>query len=119
MNIDKLKAAAEKAKPGPWERVLGDDSSDVIVPGGNADTGENMIADCHWNERHQANATFIAAADPTTILALIERLEGRDALLERALPWLKKLRAEALNGIPYELNATIAGIEATLPTEEP
>ncbi len=73
MNIDKLKEAAEKATPGPWHvdhvvcvRTPGDgDSVAVAVSDRTLPRGQS---------KH--NAAFIAAADPTTILALIERLEA-------------------------------------------
>lgn len=73
-NIDKqaLRTAAENATPGEW---CTDDYHGVI-----ADAGLNAnyyIASCSGpDNRH--NKRFIAAANPATVLALLDELEAKD-----------------------------------------
>ncbi|MGQ5788524.1 ead/Ea22-like family protein [Serratia sp. IR-2025] len=99
--LSELKAAAMAATPGPW--ILDDDSwsdgdhanisteerydSGIIniaqVDGGGSESG----FDEPFSIEQQANARFIAAANPAVILALLAELEAKDkriAELERA-----------------------------------
>ena len=161
VNLDKLKEAAEKAT---HELACNDEKwayvTDIVaaaLEAGDEDRSEPSTGN-YWD--------FIAAAGPTTILALIElleatenglaywegikadnsklttRLKAADALLQRALPELERLRkteqsmadlVAELDDVPGESNAEdfnyaanaatctalISDIEATLPTEEP
>lgn len=78
-NIDKqaLRTAAENATPGEW---CTDDYHGVI-----ADAGLNAnyyIASCSGpDNRH--NKRFIAAANPATVLALLDELEAKDNRINR------------------------------------
>jgi hypothetical protein len=86
-NIDKraLREAAEKATPDDWKystfdcAVTDDTSSLVVVRMGSG----------HLNDEQSAlNGTFIAAANPVTVLALLNELESKDrriAVLEGEL----------------------------------
>lgn len=74
-NIDKqsLRTAAENATPGEW---CTDDYHGVI-----ADAGLNAnyyIASCSGPD-NRSNKRFIAAANPATVLALLDELEAKDA----------------------------------------
>lgn len=74
-NIDKqsLRTAAENATPGEW---CTDDYHGVI-----ADAGLNAnyyIASCSGPD-NRSNKRFIAAANPATVLALLDELESKDA----------------------------------------
>ncbi len=71
MTIDtaKLKAAAEKATPGPWRRTS--TIFNGITYGPFSLTNEKVLA----NVAEKANAEFIAAANPTAVLELIAALE--------------------------------------------
>ncbi|XJD51783.1 ead/Ea22-like family protein [Enterobacter hormaechei subsp. xiangfangensis] len=72
--IDKqsLRTAAENATPGEW---CTDDYHGVI-----ADAGLNAnyyIASCSGPD-NRSNKRFIAAANPATVLALLDELEAKD-----------------------------------------
>ncbi|WP_320732814.1 ead/Ea22-like family protein [Enterobacter roggenkampii] len=76
-NIDKraLREAAEKATPGDWKYssfdcAITDDTSSLAVV--RMDSG-------HLNDEQSAlNGAFIAAANPATVLALLDELEAKD-----------------------------------------
>ncbi|HFF9481668.1 ead/Ea22-like family protein [Serratia marcescens] len=90
--LSELKAAAMAATPGPW--ISGDDSwsdgdnanisteerydSGIIniaqVDGGGSESG----FDEPFSTEQQANAAFIAAANPAVVLALLAELEAKD-----------------------------------------
>jgi len=95
-NIDKqaLRTAAENATPGEW---CTDNYHGVI-----ADAGLNAnyyIASCSGpDNRH--NKRFIAAANPATVLALLDELEAKD----KQIADLKEAFSIALSA---------AGIDAT------
>ncbi|MFK8879630.1 MULTISPECIES: ead/Ea22-like family protein [unclassified Enterobacter] len=77
-NIDKqaLRTAAENATPGEW---CTDDYHGVI-----ADAGMNAnyyIASCSGQD-NRSNKRFIAAANPATVLALLDELEAKDKQIE-------------------------------------
>ena len=78
-NIDKqaLRTAAENATPGEW---CTDDYHGVI-----ADAGLNAnyyIASCSGPD-NRSNKRFIAAANPATVLALLDELEAKDNRINR------------------------------------
>ncbi|ELY4566653.1 ead/Ea22-like family protein [Cronobacter sakazakii] len=80
MNTAKLKAAAEKATPGPWRRTA--TIFNGITCGPFSLSNEKVLA----NVAEKANAEFIAAANPAAVLELIAALEAaekRAAELER------------------------------------
>ena len=76
-NIDKraLREAADKATPGDWEYssfdgAITDDTSSLAIV--RMDSG-------HLNDEQSAlNGAFIAAANPATVLALLDELEAKD-----------------------------------------
>lgn len=84
-NIDKqaLREAAEKATPGPWRMAL--TKFNGITHGKFSFTKEDIIA----SSPEKRNAIFIAAANPATVLALLDEIAGLEqghcgaALLER------------------------------------
>lgn len=87
LDLDALEALARAATPGEWKAWPGNGDFDlaarfeseskvlVVSPD---DCQEHPIADCSCNhscrmdDEQQANAAFIAAANPNTVLALIE-----------------------------------------------
>ncbi|HIC7824227.1 TPA: ead/Ea22-like family protein [Enterobacter hormaechei] len=80
-NIDKqsLRTAAENATPGEW---CTDDYHGVI-----ADAGLNAnyyIASCSGPD-NRSNKRFIAAANPATVLALLDELEAKDRRIEEEI----------------------------------
>ncbi|CAM3305515.1 ead/Ea22-like family protein [Klebsiella variicola] len=117
----RMKAAAEKATPGEWwaDEVKnegcygsGDDcvegftsyaiygsDGQALFDSLNSDAaciseeydGEGHVA---WDETAQRNAEFIALANPANILALVEVLEGRNALVALQKIEIRELNAE-------------------------
>jgi hypothetical protein len=87
IDLDKLEALAKAATPGPWAYTIRDhhsftDAGATINGAGDERNGYPVVADLPprtINGTHEANASFIAAANPATILALI-------ALARRAAP---------------------------------
>ncbi|HBB7799187.1 TPA: ead/Ea22-like family protein [Escherichia coli] len=81
-NIDKiaLREAAEKATPDDWKYstfdcAITDDTSSLAIV--RMDSG-------HLNDEQSAlNGAFIAAANPATVLALLDELEAKDNRINR------------------------------------
>lgn len=94
-NIDKqaLREAAERATPGDWKYstfdcAITDDTSSLAVV--RMDSG-------HLNDEQSAlNGAFIAAANPATVLALLDELEAAERQ--------SAVRLEALNNRVSEIN---------------
>lgn len=81
IDIAVLKAAAKAATPGPWHYQPPDDD-DAHVPW--SYVWGPSIRSLGGSSRPQddADRAFIAAADPTAVLALIERLERAETKSE-------------------------------------
>ncbi|MFJ2619713.1 ead/Ea22-like family protein [Glutamicibacter sp. NPDC087344] len=103
-DLDQLRKIAEQATPGPWEaRQSGNFPGKYVVgprhrPG---DIGRGPIVlmqPIFWDEGSVANAEFIAAFDPETVLALITRTEqaeqDRDAALDANKRWAHRSSRE-------------------------
>ena len=81
MTIDttKLRQLAQKATPGPWGYEL--DHGSYLRIYSDADSG---IVDgcgcCGSPNCDEVNATFIAAANPATVLALLDKLDGTESM---------------------------------------
>lgn len=87
IDLDELERLAKAATPGPWE-ASSDEPGDVVIWG----PREEWLANIgNWARQHEeidpdraarqyvelrdaADAAFIAAANPQTVLALVERL---------------------------------------------
>jgi hypothetical protein len=94
-DIKLLKELAEKATPGPWRVIIDDDGKPLS---GRPSVQAPDELDCaivgwdgfikeHWRSARgdkeiHANASFIAAANPQTIIALCERVEKLEAALK-------------------------------------
>ena len=96
IDLDKLREAAKRASPGPWHASIafyGDAATEfkiVAQPYGVALTVCEYFNSTQKRARKtvEANADFLAAADPSTVLALIERAEKAEAALKLVLPVL-------------------------------
>lgn len=81
MNTEQLKAVALKATPGPWEAQL-DETYNVLGPDGGRVAmmmnlkGAHGMAGRRTGEESAANCRMIAAANPSTILALLECVDA-------------------------------------------
>jgi hypothetical protein len=88
--FSKLKAVALAATLGPWELVYDDwsDGDDALISSESRDGmvaiakveggGEESGYDEPFSSEQQANAAFIAAANPAAVLALLAELEAKD-----------------------------------------
>lgn len=89
---ERLRALALKATPGPWESVRKAGLCTVREHGRRLMTGGRSVAAVAMCNRvvssvnrHKANAAFIAACDPQTILALLDRLDALEPLAAAAI----------------------------------
>lgn len=87
MNIDKqaLREAAEKATPGRWEYYPGNTSIEYNVDSMAEDQGSIVYVDSgdFTQKQTDLNGAFIAAANPATVLALLDELEAKDNRINR------------------------------------
>ena len=88
-NIDKraLREVAEKATPGPWLWINTGSFFSFLVSESNQDPHQCIIDDgSSWGEYGEVinpespDGVFIAAANPATVLALLDELEAKDKL---------------------------------------
>lgn len=74
-----LKRLAQAATPGPWKHFTQTYGEWTVVGGGET-TLQHAIADCRADKltkaQNAANGEFIAATDPSAVLALLERIEA-------------------------------------------
>lgn len=114
MNIAKLKAAAEKATPGPWRRTA--TIFNGITYGPFSLTNEKVLA----NVAEKANAEFIAAANPAAVLELIAALEAAEQQRDSWRTLAKQNIAEREKDIAAldEARQRIADLESKLAQSE-
>ncbi|EEW2026130.1 ead/Ea22-like family protein [Escherichia coli] len=104
-SIDKreLREAAEKATPGPWEYYPGNTSIEYNVDSMVEDQGSIVYVDSgdFTQKQTDLNGAFIAAANPATVLALLDERERnqqyikiRDQENEEIALTVGKLRVE-------------------------
>ncbi|MFB4584462.1 ead/Ea22-like family protein [Enterobacter hormaechei subsp. oharae] len=105
-NIDKraLREAAEKATPGRWEYYPGNTSIEYNVDSMVEDQGSIVYVDSgdFTQKQTDLNGTFIAAANPATVLALLDELEAKDKRIA-------ELEARAIKPVNGEVLVTVAG----------
>lgn len=81
-NINKqaLREAAEKATPGRWEYYPGNTSIEYNVDSMDEDQGSIVYVDSgdFTQKQTDMNGAFIAAANPATVLALLDELEAAE-----------------------------------------
>lgn len=88
LDLTALRKVAESATPGPWEAKQGAvaPGKKVVGPRESNDLGRGPIVlmqPIFWDKRSAANAAHIAAFDPPTVLALLDRVEAAEATIER------------------------------------
>ncbi|MCB2246502.1 ead/Ea22-like family protein [Salmonella enterica subsp. diarizonae] len=87
MTIDKqaLREAAEKATPGRWEYYPGNTSIEYNVDSMVEDQGSIVYVDSgdFTQDQTARNGEFIAAANPATVLALLDELEDAQNLAKQ------------------------------------
>lgn len=81
--LDDLEAKARAATPGPW-REGSVDRDCVFCPATHPErmSHERVLLRMNGHFPHEADAAFIAAANPATALALIEAVRAAEALLD-------------------------------------
>ncbi|HCR5193046.1 ead/Ea22-like family protein [Escherichia coli] len=86
-SIDKreLREAAEKATPGPWEYYPGNTSIEYKVDSMVEDQGSIVYVDSgdFTQKQTDLNGAFIAAANPATVLALLDERERNQQYIKR------------------------------------
>ncbi len=86
-SIDKreLREAAEKATPGPWEYYPGNTSIEYNVDSMVEDQGSIVYVDSgdFTQKQTDLNGAFIAAANPATVLALLDERERNLQYIKR------------------------------------
>ena len=94
-NLDTLRKTAEAATPGPWEasdRGIGYEVHDASGYELNSGMRETFT---------ESDATHIATFDPSTVLALLSRLEQAEQAVQRVRdatnqPWVSSISAKRL-----------------------
>lgn len=94
IDIDGLIELAKKATPGFWShRGMGVIKAGPVIEFSNGSDQQQifMATGAEWmrHEEKEANANFVAAANPATILALCERLREAEKTIQNALSELK------------------------------
>lgn len=111
IDLDKLEALSRAATPGPWSDEHNYHLDRHYV---NCRNGTKEVCECqHWVEENidgNANAAFIAAANPAAVLELITEL--RQTKKER--DWLAD-KLESIGGHPLLTTWVEAAKEATCP----
>lgn len=81
-DLTALRALAEKATPGPWHFHQDDgtalDISEVCIPRPEEDVDLSIAS-----LLEDRDGAFIAATNPSVVLALLDRLESAEAAIER------------------------------------
>ena len=80
LNKQALREAAEKATPGRWEYYPGNTSIEYNVDSMVEDQGSIVYVDSgdFTQDQTARNGEFIAAANPATVLALLDELEAAE-----------------------------------------
>ncbi|EBN5051554.1 TPA: ead/Ea22-like family protein [Citrobacter freundii] len=111
LNKQALREAAEKATQGPWVETCGEvTTADYEVEGV---TFLDHICNCEIIGTESPNAEFIAAANPATVLALLDELEAAEKRIAE--------QREYYEGVIADGSRRIAELEArtvTLPPKE-
>ena len=90
LDLDALEAKARKATPGPWTFTDYEGCTHVWAKNSTAMVADNYVGQLVARARGFGadlpiveNADYIAACDPTTVLALITRLRAAEARIAR------------------------------------
>ena len=107
-NIDKqaLREAAEKATPGEWKRMMR--NSDELMTTFHGIAIGNVFVELTTGKRDIFDAEFIAAANPATVLALLDELEAKDSSISTQQHEIRTL-LNALEQATEKRNSDIPG----------
>ena len=111
-----LRELAEKATPGPWYSQYGEENTPAEeppqwngemyitgVPGTAQYDQSSYVATVGYNGCGEADAAFIAAANPARIIELLERVEKADRVAKAA----RMYRGRMAGSFPHEYFCTI------------
>ncbi|MFB5939848.1 ead/Ea22-like family protein [Citrobacter freundii] len=102
LNKQALREAAEKATPGRWEYYPGNTSIEYNVDSTDEDQGSIVYVDSgdFTQKQTDLNGAFIASANPSTVLALLDELEAAERLItEWEQRELSNKRQLVINGL--------------------
>ncbi len=120
IDVDALRMVAEGATPGPWE--IYDDGESVGVCDSDvgdwiAGLGEGRAFNTSASKDGVYDAAFIAAANPETVLALLDRLQAAEGAVERVRSLVNWPVGRTTDGIDRMVPASdlIAAIDGSIP----
>lgn len=92
-----LRELAEAATAGPWKWEPDDEPEGVgagfVIPSHDYErTGRRQWWNMLFTDQSKADAAYIAAADPATVLRLLDRLEAAEQALAGLAEWAHKYR---------------------------
>lgn len=90
LNKQALREAAEKATPGEWKRMMR--NSDELMTTFHGVAIGNVFVELTTGKRDIFDAEFIAAANPATVLALLDELEAAEKRIAELSASHSKLR---------------------------
>jgi hypothetical protein len=76
--VTRLRELAERATPGPWDWDVIEDVPEISIPRDVPRRSSSI-----WSARPAEDASFIAAANPSAVLALLDRLDAMPLDVER------------------------------------
>ncbi|AJY40198.1 ead/Ea22-like family protein [Burkholderia humptydooensis] len=110
IDVKKLRELAQKATPGPWavDTECLDGHGRLYVSKGRSDYLLGRILEVFQNclvrsKQRMANAEYIAAANPATILVICDRLEAAEKDAGRYRTFLK-INLQQLAELRYQVN---------------
>lgn len=110
-DVSELRALAEAATPGPW-----DTRAERMRPRAIVVAGTEQVADAaehvHWTDAQcERNAAFIAAANPSAILSLLDRLAALEAETKRLRQGIEAEAHETCESADGFMRASVVAVE--------
>lgn len=106
LNKQALREAAEKATPGEWKRMMR--NSDELMTTFHGVAIGNVFVELTTGKRDIFDAEFIAAANPSTVLSLLDELEAKDSTISTQQQEIRTL-LNALEQATEKRNSDITG----------
>lgn len=104
---NELRALALAATPGPWTKARSRYGDTLIVTAIEGRASETLAFQAAENENIENDAAYISAANPATVLALLDELDAveqqRNELALTVREWLEKTEWVQQTCVPAEL----------------
>ncbi|WP_338544937.1 ead/Ea22-like family protein [Pseudomonas benzopyrenica] len=121
--VQQLRERASRATPGPWELQASNSWRRIGTAGGRFADGDVLAPTTHRGDNHpdlaarQEDLDFIVAADPATVLALLDELDTAIANHENAVAHMQSVCAERdqLKAENAELIGLMRGVVGEFP----